>query len=1051
MKSPFDHHSFFVVRLPYRPINDLINQIDSHAKDSPGSYTALLQSLLEQHWFEEALFLASPSLHATWQTEKSKTGELEPSLADALWRYIFRSYGRATPYGLFAGLGVGTIGSKRQLDFDSHSWQTASRPDSATLAAVSHTLAQDKVVRSGLHYRLNNSLYEVINQFRFSERSGTPLKSKIVLSSITSTPDLRKLVERLREKGQLNYVTLTNLYGSDLQEEVAEYINALIDDQFLISNLSIPVTGLDMCTYLLDQLKSLPFKLPVTTVLQAVQTNLGQSPIDKEKLFQAQSLLQQALSQVDLPVNQADSLVQTDLFLRPTRLQLDKPTIFQIANQFNQVLPLLLFKHNSPLQDFCARFKERFDKQEVGLLTVLDPEIGIGFTNDTLSSYPILADLPFASTSDTGIGTDPIDHLREILYSRFLLEGRKEVVITQNDINTVLKDQPHLRVATPPSWYVHGELFEPLASTNNPSHSTEPVTSAYPDGWRFVLNSTSGGSSAFFFGRFCHGDENLRGAVETMCAWEQKQYSGDILAEIVHWPVSPRRAGNVVSRPVLRPYEIPYLTPEGVSSEQTISLSDLLVSVTDAGQVILRSKKTYQRVRPQLSSAHNPALGDEVYQFLVYVHLAENHPFGWSWRTLSQLPSLPRLVYQNLVISPAQWIIRKESIPSNQVLTAASLRKLYSLPRYVQLVEGDNKLLLDLEFEPAQRVLVEEVAKQKKILLKEWLGEFYQPWLSHDNKQYNSELVIPLKTIASQQSPVREYTHSVEPSRPRETSIQRSFPPGQDWLYFKVYLHEQVSDQFLATVLQPLIQQALKKGWCTNVFFVRYADPENHLRIRFRTVPKKDGKLLELAHKAFLPYVESGLVNRIQLDTYQRELERYEPDLIEFSEAIFCADSQLVINWLTQAETQLEADRYALALLSIDTLLTDFNYSLSDKVRLTHRLQQAFFHEQSGTKELKRKLNDLYREYHTSFFTHSATHIQLVNERSRTIQSAAVSIQTYFKTTDSNKDGDQFVEAILHMALNRLFAGQNRRHEMIVYHFITRHYESLESRSGKNV
>ena len=147
----------------------------------------------------------------------------------------------------------------------------------------------------------------------------------------------------------------------------------------------------------------------------------------------------------------------------------------------------------------------------------------------------------------------------------------------------------------------------------------------------------------------------------------------------------------------------------------------------------------------------------------------------------------------------------------------------------------------------------------------------------------------------------------------------------------------------MATVLQPLIQQALKKGWCTNVFFVRYADPENHLRIRFKTVPKKDGRLLELAHKACLPYVESGLVNRIQLDTYQRELERYEPDLIEFSEAIFCADSQLVINWLTQAETQLEADRYALALLSIDTLLTDFNYSLSDRVRLTHRLQQAFF------------------------------------------------------------------------------------------------------------
>lgn len=1042
MKPQFDHHSFIVVRLPHQPISALIDHIDNYIKNPPRSYTALLQSLLKQRWFEEALFLASPSLYATWQIEKDKTGELKPSLANALWRYVFRSYGRATPYGLFAGLGVGTIGSETQIEFDDHSWQTTSRPDSITLAAASHSLAQVKAIRPQLHYRLNNSLYEVIDQFRFSERSGTPLKSKIILSSITSTPDLRKLVELLREKGEMNYATLTNLYGSDLQEEVAEYIEALIDDQFLISNLSIPVTGIDMCTYLLDQLNSLKSNLPVTTLLQAAQNTLRQSPIGKEKLFQAQHLLQQVVSQLNLPVNQSDSLIQTDLFLRPKQLQLDKTTVSQIANQFYQVLPLLLFKHNSPLQDFCTRFKERFDKQEVDLLTALDPEIGIGFTRDTLSSYPILADLPFTSKQATGMVADPLEHLREVLYGRFLLGGCQEVVITQNDIDLLLKEHPHLRVSTPPSWYLHGELFEPLALTSSPS--------AHPNGWRFVLNSTSGGSSAFFFGRFCHGDESLKEAVKAMCAWEQTQYPDDLLAEIVHWPVSPLRAGNVVSRPVLRPYEIPYLTPEGVTSEHTISLSDLLVSVTEAGQVILRSKKTYQRVRPQLSSAHNPALGDEVYQFLVYVHQAESQPFGWSWRSLSQLPSLPRLIYQNLVISPAQWIVRKEAIPSDHALTAASLRKLYSLPRFVQLVEGDNKLLLDLEFEPAQKVLVDEVTKQEKILLKEWLGEFYQPWLTYDGKQYNSELVIPLKTINHQQSPAREITHSIEPSKPKQTSVQRNFSPGKDWLYFKIYMHEQVSDQFLATVLQTLTQQALKKGWCTDMFFVRYADPESHLRIRFKTVHKKDGKLLELAHKAFLPYVESGLTNRIQIDTYQRELERYEPDLIEFSEAIFCADSQLFINWLNQAETQLEEDRYALALLSIDTLFNDFNYSLSDRTRLSHQLQQAFFHEQAVTKELRRRLNDLYREYHDSFFTPSSTAMQLVKERSRNIESAVIAIQGYFDVAHLSKDYHQFISSILHMTLNRVFTGQNRRHEMIVYHFLTRHYESLLSRSGKN-
>lgn len=1048
MKRQFDHHSFFVVRLPYQAVSDLIQLIDKRKEQQAIRPSVLLQSLLEQPWFEEALFLASPSLHATWQTEKSKAGELAPALTNALWRYLFRWYGRATPFGLFAGMGVGTIGSKKQVDLGNYFWQTASRPDSAVLAAVSHRLVQDKNIRSHLHYRLNNSLYEVTDQFKFSERVGTPLKSKIVLSSITSTNALKKLVDLLQEKGQLDYETLINLYGRDLQEEAAEFIDALIDDQFLIGNLSIPVTGTDMCAFLLNQLNRLPFNLPVTTILETVQTVLQQSPIDKENLFQGQRLLQQVIDQLNLPFSPSDSLIQTDLFLHPTRLQLDKETVFQIANQFSQVLPLFLIKHKSPLDDFCTRFRERFDKQEVDLLTALDPEIGVEFMADTQSNYSILADLPFASKPTTGMVADSLDHLREILYSRSLLSGQREVVITQNDIDLLLKEQPQLKafLRFPPSWYLHGELFEPLAPTND---SLNVSTDA--NVWRFVINSTSGGSSAFFFGRFCHGNKNLRSAVTAMCDWEQTQHTGDLLAEIVHWPVSPLRAGNVVSRPVLRPYEIPYITPGGVTDEKTILLSDLLVSVTEAGQVILRSKKTYQRVRPQLSNAHNPLLGDEIYQFLVYVSQAENQPFSWSWRSLSQLPSLPRLIYENLVISPAQWVISKESTPPSHVLTAVSLRELYGLPRYVQLVDGDNKLLLDLEFEPAQNILVDEVAKREKILLKEWLGEFYQPWLSHEGKQYNSELVIPLKTVDNQQSPVGEVIHSLNYRKPEEIGIQRSFPPGQDWLYFKLYLHEQVADQFLASVVQQLTQQGIKKGWCTAMFFIRYADPESHLRIRFKTVYKKDGKLLEFTRKFFQPYIESGLVSCVQIDTYQRELERYKPELIEFSEAIFCADSLLFLDWLTLAESQLEGDRYALALLSIDALLNDFNYSLSEKTRLSHQLKRGFFYEQGGTKELKRKLNDLYREHHHSFFTPSTTAIQLVKERSQSIQPALLSIQEYYEVTHSNKDYERFVVSILHMGLNRIFACQNRRHELVVYHFLNRHYEMQLSRSISNL
>lgn len=1041
-KVASDHHAFFGVRLPFRPISYLIEQIDSTTTNASPNYDLLLRSLLQQPWAEESLFLASPVLHAAWQSANAHhSSEIEPFLANALWRYIFRSYGRSTPYGLFAGMGVGVIGPKNQINFGNQPWQTVSRPDTRILTAVIRSLLQNKAIRPLLRYRLNNSVYEVAGEFHFSEPVEVQFKPRIVLSSLTGTPDLRTLVDYLREHGEVTYAELTNMYGSEFQREVAEYVDGLIDDHFLISNLTVPITGLDVMTSLLNQLNSLPSDLPFRELLLNVHHILASPLLSLSSLSQVQSLLRPLIEQPETATNPG-SLVQTDLFFHPAQLVIDSTTVFRISHQFRQLSPILNFKQASPLQDFGERFRQRFDRQEIDLLTALDPEVGIGFTADTLTMYPLLTELPFPPVTDTVHVNDTHERLREILYSRSVLNGRRETEITEADISSAAKVVSDKSVS--PSWYLHGELFMPKLSDGDQSGSEKSQE------WRFVLNATINASPAFLMGRFCHGHESLRKEVEAMCAWEQSQHPTDILAEIVHLPNSSLRAGNVIARPVLRPFEIPYLTPSGVDADHTILLSDLLVSVKETGEVVLRNKKSGQRVRPRLSSAHNPSLGDEVYQFLCSVQQAEYHTWGWSWGSLSQLPVLPRLVYRNLIVCPAQWTIRKAALVTNHLLTSEYLRTLYGLPRYVQLIEGDNKLLLDLDFEPACKILISEVQKQEKVLLKEWLGEHYQPWLSSSHDQYVSELVIPMKTLIPQnQSAANTWSYAIRPRNDGiDPIVQRSFTPGQEWFYLKIYLHEQVADQILTDILQPIWQQAFKKGWCTKMHFVRYADPDNHLRIRFQTQNLKYAKLLTVWNKALLPYQESGLVKRIQLDTYERELERYHPALIDHCETIFGVDSQFLLNWLAQIDQQPQEDRYGLALLSADALLNDFGFSLAEKVKLSQRLQQAFFQEQGGTKELKRKLNDLYRDHHNVYFAQFSTDVSLISERSLGMELAITSIRSHFSQTPSDANHAQLIASLVHMAMNRIFQGQHRRHELIVYHFLARRYESELAREG---
>ncbi|WP_037864935.1 thiopeptide-type bacteriocin biosynthesis protein, partial [Streptomyces sp. NRRL S-340] len=144
----------------------------------------------------------------------------------------------------------------------------------------------------------------------------------------------------------------------------------------------------------------------------------------------------------------------------------------------------------------------------------------------------------------------------------------------------------------------------------------------------------------------------------------------------------------------------------------------------------------------------------------------------------------------------------------------------------------------------------------------------------------------------------------------RRPAALRAELPGGEWLYAKLYvpaaLQRDVLVRHLPTLLRAdLLDEAGADRW----FFLRYADPDPHLRLRVHGTP-------EGLWPVFLPALrewaealrEAGLMDRLVLDTYEPETERYGgPRALPEAERVFAADSATVLGQLATPAAESDA------------------------------------------------------------------------------------------------------------------------------------------------
>lgn len=283
--------------------------------------------------------------------------------------------------------------------------------------------------------------------------------------------------------------------------------------------------------------------------------------------------------------------------------------------------------------------------------------------------------------------------------------------------------------------------------------------------------------------------------------------------------------------------------------------------------------------------------------------------------------------------------------------------------------------------------------------------------------------------------------------------MKRYFPPGSEWLYYKIYLGYTTSDQILTEVVYPFTENLKERNLIDKWFFIRYNDPDYHIRIRFHilNVPENIGKIITEFEDKLSSYFVEGKIWKIQIDTYKREIERYSIENIELSENVFYFQSKLILEFLKTLENyENEGDnRWLFSMKAIENLLNIFDYSLDNKIKLMESLKVSFKREFGDSKVLSKQLNTKYR------FKRETIN-ELILKNNNEIDSLFIehnsNINNILGNITQNLDElhlHDLLSSHIHMLMNRLFRTNNRKFELVIYDFMYHQYLSYRARNNK--
>jgi len=1009
-----------------------------------------LKDFFNQRKNKEALFLASPDLleeFTKWCEKGIKNTEDESGLISSLLKYAYRMNVRCTPFGLFAGCAVVNFGESNHDDnivICSNNIVRKTRLDMNFSCALSEKLSKLPLIQKHLKFYPNNSLYSLQDKIRYVDYSYINGRRIHQISAVTNSLYLNRILNLAKDGMNLEKLSYSIIDDEINRQDAFDFVNEIVKTQLLVSELEPAVTGEELLSRI------------VSIVNNIVRNS---SDVELKSILDLITKIKNELDKIDrFNVNDIEVYEQLAKELNKFDIEIDRSKLFQVDLSFNTQNDFCLNKNvkndlsraldvinkltPKPKKTYLSTFKERFlkryENKQVSILEVLDIETGIGYANSSdgiLNSLIDDIELPHTNKVKSEISWN---ERQRFLFKKLIKaqnEAKFSIGIQINELNNFETDWTDLS----DSFTIQ---FKHLGKRN---------------GRDFLSLKGSGGSSAIsMLGRFASSNQNISEIVYEIAKNEEKINTNVLLAEIVHLPES--RIGNVLMRPSFRQYEIPYLSKSNLPLSQQIDLRDLYVSI-ERGRVILFSKKLNKEIKPLMGNAHNYSSNSlPVYHFLCDLQYQNKRSsLFFDWGSLKyEFSFLPRVEVDNVVISFATWQLKKEDyqvLLDEKLLLGRELiawKEKFKLPDLILLVEGDNELLVNLKDELSLKMFISILKKKSNVILKEFVFDEKTSIVRDENgKPQTNEFIAILEKNKAERND--QLNKSYDLNIKHGDLFLHQFSLGSEWLYYKLYCGVKTMETILIDVIKPLTQELIESNILGSWFFIRYADPEMHIRIRFHLKDMANlGKVIQLFQVALAKYEHSGLIWKIQTDTYNREIERYGSNSILLAELIFYHDSEFILQTLDLLNKKQGSEyRWKIAISATNRLLSDFEYSDINKRDLLKFLKTQFAKEFGMNKGLKMQIDKKYRKNRkviTDILSGGNVELslfdKLLDEKSQNTKPFVKKLLLLHRNNELQMTLNVLLASYIHMLFNRLFKSKQRMHEMVIYDFMWRTYHS---------
>ncbi|MFF5594012.1 lantibiotic dehydratase [Streptomyces althioticus] len=799
------------------------------------------------------------------------------SAARTLTRYARRAAARPTPFGLFAGVGRARFGSAAKAE--PGAGEVAVRLDGAWLRRRVMAWLAEPSVRRRVDVVLNDLCF--VRDGRLCLRTGGQERS---VRDNALVGAVRERTRTLVGYGDL-LDTLTRRFPSLDAERLDGQLAELVRRGFLLTSLTphrIDTALLDGIEAVLDE--ALPDD---ARALRDIRAACARHERDSPGAGgESWHRLLDEVRRLDVPDTDGDAQarppVHVDLhrrgeFVLPETVGRE---VCRYAGAIWSITPE--WTTLAHMRDYRDRFIERYGTAcAVPLGELADPHRGLGLPPE-YGAEPTYA--------RTGPG-DEVDGPRRAFVGELIQEAvlsGGDLVLTDEVVRRLADVARHDPEAAPPRGL---ELcFQVLADS----------TAALDRGDFRLLGSPHIGAWAAgaTAGRFAEA-AGLTADLTRLATETSGDPDGDVIAAQVELLPREPRGLNIVQVPRLLPYRIPVGVPDDRDDPRCLDWRTLLVAAGSDGLRLLHPESG-RPVRPVLP--HMLALDAQappVARFLMDLATARPRVWsGWDWAGHDTLPYLPRVRYGRVVVMPKRWL------PGRRLRDAArakgaevweegldAWRRRLTVPDRLHIARNDQMYPVDLRDRWDRELLRSELtALHPQFVLYEDLTTDGAGlgW----NGGHSTEIVVPL--AGARPSGGATGTGSRGQARtapPVRLAPTRFHLPGEDWLFAKWYAEPSAHEALLADHLPAVLGEI--EDDVDRWFFVRYQDPDPHLRLRFHgDVEALNGRVLPALSRASRVLVESGALRSMTLDTYRPESDRYGGEALqEAAERLFRTDS----------------------------------------------------------------------------------------------------------------------------------------------------------------